>query len=79
MHDSKHLRLLDTSLVSLLSRLRGGRTVLTLAPEMTTPEIIAKLAACGILVSAGHSDASFGETTAAIEATKPIAPVVRAR
>jgi N-acetylglucosamine-6-phosphate deacetylase len=66
VHDSKHLRLLDTSLVSLLSRLRGGRTVLTLAPEMTTPEIIAKLAACGILVSAGHSDASFGETTAAI-------------
>jgi N-acetylglucosamine-6-phosphate deacetylase len=66
VHDSKHLRLLDTSLVSLLSRLRAGRTVLTLAPEMTTPEIIAKLAAGGILVSAGHSDASFAETTAAI-------------
>jgi N-acetylglucosamine-6-phosphate deacetylase len=66
VHDSKHLRPLDTSLVSLLSRLRGGRTVLTLAPEMTTPEIIAKLAARGVLVSAGHSEASFSETTAAI-------------
>ena len=66
VHDSRHLRPLDTSLVSLLSRLRGGRTVLTLAPEMTTPEIIAKLAASGILVSAGHSEASFAETTAAI-------------
>jgi N-acetylglucosamine-6-phosphate deacetylase len=66
VHDSKHLRLLDTSFVSPLSRLRGGRTVLTLAPEMTTPEIIAKLAASGILVSAGHSEASFAETTAAI-------------
>jgi N-acetylglucosamine-6-phosphate deacetylase len=33
---------------------------------MTTPEIIAKLAASGILVSAGHSEASFAETTAAI-------------
>jgi N-acetylglucosamine-6-phosphate deacetylase len=66
VHDSKHLRPLDTSLVSLLGRLRAGRTVLTLAPEMTTPEIIAKLAAGGILVSAGHSEATFAETTTAI-------------
>jgi N-acetylglucosamine-6-phosphate deacetylase len=66
VHDSRHLRLLDASLVSLLSRLRAGRTMLTLAPEMTTPEIIAKLAADGILVSAGHSEASFTETTVAI-------------
>jgi N-acetylglucosamine-6-phosphate deacetylase len=66
VHDSKHLRPLDTSLVSLLGRLRAGRTVLTLAPEMTTPEIIARLAAGGILVSAGHSEATFAETTTAI-------------
>src|SRR3984957_19558783 len=66
VHDSRHLRLLDAGLVSLLSRLRGGKTVLTLAPEMTTPEIIAKLTAAGILVSGGHSDASYGETAAAI-------------
>jgi N-acetylglucosamine-6-phosphate deacetylase len=66
VHDSKHLRPLDTSLVSLLSRLRAGRTVLTLAPEMTTPDIIAKLVASGVLVSAGHSEASFAATTAAI-------------
>jgi N-acetylglucosamine-6-phosphate deacetylase len=66
VHDAKHLRLLDSSLVSLLSRLRAGRTVLTLAPEMTTPDIIAKLAAAGILVSAGHSEASFAATTEAI-------------
>ena len=66
VHNSKHLRLLDASLLSLLCRLRTGRTVLTLAPEMTTPEIITKLAAGGILVSAGHSDANYAETTAAI-------------
>jgi N-acetylglucosamine-6-phosphate deacetylase len=66
VHDSKHLRVLDAGLVSLLSRLRMGKTVLTLAPEMTTPEIIAKLTAAGILVSAGHSDASYGQTAAAI-------------
>jgi N-acetylglucosamine-6-phosphate deacetylase len=66
VHDARHLRPLDHSLVSLLCRLRDGRTVLTLAPEMTTPDIIAKLAAGGILVSAGHSEASFAETTQAI-------------
>jgi N-acetylglucosamine-6-phosphate deacetylase len=66
VHDAKHLRPLDDSLISLVSRLRNGRTVLTLAPEMTTPEIIAKLAAGGIVVSAGHSDASFAQTSQAI-------------
>jgi N-acetylglucosamine-6-phosphate deacetylase len=66
VHDSKHLRTLDGASVALLSRLRGGRTVVTLAPEMTTPEIVAKLTAGGILVSAGHSEASYAETTAAI-------------
>src|ERR1700675_4083908 len=66
VHSSKHLRLLDTGMVALLSRLRGGRTVVTLAPEMTAPDVIAKLTAGGILVSAGHSDASFAETTEAI-------------
>jgi N-acetylglucosamine-6-phosphate deacetylase len=66
VHDSKHLRLLDASLVSLLCRLRAGRTMLTLAPEMTTPDIIAQLAAAGVLVSAGHSEASFAGTAAAI-------------
>ncbi len=66
VHDARHLRVLDASVLSLLCRLRAGRTMLTLAPEMTTPEIIAKLAAKGLLVSAGHSEASFAETTAAI-------------
>jgi N-acetylglucosamine-6-phosphate deacetylase len=66
VHDAKHLRLLDTSVVPLLCQLRGGRTVLTLAPEMTTPKMIAKLTGGGVLVSAGHSNASFDETRAAI-------------
>jgi N-acetylglucosamine-6-phosphate deacetylase len=33
---------------------------------MTTPESISKLAGAGILVSAGHSEATYAETTAAI-------------
>jgi len=66
VHDPKHLRRLDNGVISLLCSLRGGRTVLTLAPEMTTTDMIAQLAASGILISAGHSDANFAQTAAAI-------------
>jgi len=66
VHDPKHLRRLDNGVISLLCSLRGGRTVLTLAPEMTTTDMIAQLAARGILISAGHSDANFAQTSAAI-------------
>ena len=66
VHDPKHLRRLDNGVISMLRSLRGGRTVLTLAPEMTTTDMISQLAAGGILVSAGHSDASYTQTAAAI-------------
>jgi len=66
VHDPKHLRRLDNGVISLLCSLRGGRTVLTLAPEMATADMIARLTAGGILVSAGHSDASYAQTAAAI-------------
>jgi N-acetylglucosamine-6-phosphate deacetylase len=66
VHDPKHLRRLDNAVISLLCSLRGGRTVLTLAPEMTTTDMIARLSASGILISAGHSDANFAQTSAAI-------------
>lgn len=66
VHDARHLRRIDAGQVSLLSSLKGGRTLLTLAPETTTPDMIATLAGKGIILSAGHSDATFEETTAAI-------------
>ncbi|HEX3913573.1 MAG TPA: N-acetylglucosamine-6-phosphate deacetylase [Steroidobacteraceae bacterium] len=66
VHDPKHLRRLDNGVISMLCSLRGGRTVLTLAPEMATAEMIAQLTARGILVSAGHSDATYAQTAAAI-------------
>jgi N-acetylglucosamine-6-phosphate deacetylase len=66
VHDPKHLRVLESGLVSLLCRLRSGRTLLTLAPEMTTTDMIAALTKAGVLISAGHSNATYAETTAAI-------------
>jgi len=58
-HDPAKFRDLDQEDVALLSSLGVGRTLVTLAPEMTTPETIAMLAAAGVVVSAGHTNASY--------------------
>jgi len=67
VHDSGKLRGLDASAIGLLTSLRGGKTLVTLAPEMTTPDLIAKLAAAGVVVSAGHTNATYREIRVALE------------
>jgi len=66
VHDPAKLRELDTSALGLLTSLGTGRTLVTLAPEMTTPEIIRKLATAGIIVSAGHTNATYVEVVQAL-------------
>lgn len=66
VHDAKHLRNLDSSIVPLLCSLSGGKTLVTLAPEMTTPAVIAELTARGVIVAAGHSEATHAQTNQAI-------------
>ena len=66
VHDPAKLRELDPSALGLLGSLRGGRTLVTLAPEMTTPELIEQLVAAGVVVSAGHTNASYAEIRAAL-------------
>lgn len=58
-HDAAKFRDLDARGVQLLTSLGVGRTLVTLAPEVTTPDIIASLARSGVVVAAGHTDASF--------------------
>jgi N-acetylglucosamine-6-phosphate deacetylase len=59
VHDATKFRGLDNSAVGLLTSLKIGATLVTLAPEMTTPEIIKQLAAAGVAVSAGHTNATY--------------------
>jgi N-acetylglucosamine-6-phosphate deacetylase len=66
VHDPAKFRGLDQSAVDLLTSLKGGRTLVTLAPEMTTPQMIKKLAAAHVVVSAGHSNASYDEVCSAL-------------
>jgi N-acetylglucosamine-6-phosphate deacetylase len=67
VHDANKLRELDDTSLQLLTSLRGGKTLLTLAPEMTTPALIRKLSDAGVVVSAGHSNASYVEVRAALD------------
>ena len=66
VHDPAKLRELDASALGLLTSLHEGRTLVTLAPEMTTPEIIEKLVAAGVVVSAGHTNATYAEIEPAL-------------
>lgn len=59
VHDAAKFRDLDDSAIGLLTSLQGGRTLVTLAPEMTTPAMIQRLAAAGVTVSAGHTNAGY--------------------
>lgn len=59
VHDASKFRTLDDASLKLLTSARRGKTLVTLAPETTTPQMIWRLAASGVTVAAGHTNASY--------------------
>jgi len=68
VHDVSKLRELDGDAVKLLARPHGGVTMVTLAPERTTPAFIRELSEAGVIVSAGHTNATYDELQPAFAA-----------
>ncbi|HEU4781254.1 MAG TPA: N-acetylglucosamine-6-phosphate deacetylase [Steroidobacteraceae bacterium] len=68
VHDASKLRSLDDDAVRLLTTPHGGVTMVTLAPERTTPAHIRALVDAGVIVSAGHTNATFAELQPALAA-----------
>jgi N-acetylglucosamine-6-phosphate deacetylase len=66
-HDPAKIRDLDARDVALLSSLAVGRTLVTLAPEMTTLGTIRHLADEGVVISAGHTNGTYDEVSAALK------------
>jgi N-acetylglucosamine-6-phosphate deacetylase len=66
IHDASKFRTLDDEAFALLTSVRRGKTMVTLAPEKTTPETVAALAKAGVIVSAGHTDATYAQIHAAL-------------
>jgi len=58
IHDASKLRPISDAEVALLSRPLGGKTIVTLAPEKVPSESIRRLANAGVIVCAGHTNAS---------------------
>ena len=64
-HDARQVRPLAEGDIDLLASLGTGRTLVTLAPECVAPADIAALAARGVIVAAGHSEADAATIDAA--------------
>jgi N-acetylglucosamine-6-phosphate deacetylase len=65
IHDAGKFRTLDDEAITLLSSLRGGKTLVTLAPELAPSGAITALVARGVVVAAGHTLASYEQMQAA--------------
>lgn len=61
IHDASKFRILDEVAIALLTSLRHGRTVVTLAPELAPAGAIRALRDRGVIVCAGHTAASYQE------------------
>lgn len=67
-HNPEFVRKPDPALVDFLCQNADVITKITLAPEMAGSDTISKLAAAGIVVSAGHSNATLKEAKAGFRA-----------
>jgi N-acetylglucosamine-6-phosphate deacetylase len=67
VHDASKLRTLDGDAMKLLATPHGGVTMVTLAPERTTCAVIRALTDAGVVVSAGHTNATYDELQPALE------------
>jgi N-acetylglucosamine-6-phosphate deacetylase len=66
IHDASKFRALDDEAFKLLTSVRRGKTMVTLAPEKTDLAMVKALAKSGIIVSAGHTDGTYAEIHAAL-------------
>nr|WP_249149835.1 N-acetylglucosamine-6-phosphate deacetylase [Bradyrhizobium liaoningense] len=67
-HDLRYIRPPELGDIATIVEARCGAVMLTLAPNRVRTESIAELAQHGVLVSLGHSDASYAEACAAVKA-----------
>ncbi len=68
VHDASKFKVIDEHAFELLTSLKAGKTLITIAPELTTPHMIKRLVEAGIVVAAGHSAANYAQTKTALAA-----------
>jgi N-acetylglucosamine-6-phosphate deacetylase len=65
VHDPRLMRPIEPADVALVTSLRAGRTLMTVAPEKVPLAVLGELAAAGIVLAAGHTAASYETVMAA--------------
>lgn len=68
IHHADKFREIDEDDLELLTSLREGKTLVTLAPERNSLDRIKRLAEKGVLVFGGHSAATYEQTREALKA-----------
>jgi N-acetylglucosamine-6-phosphate deacetylase len=68
VHDASKFCVIDETGFDIITSLGVGRTLVTLAPELTTPAMIRQLVDAGVIVSCGHSAATYEQTREALDA-----------
>lgn len=68
VHDASKFKIIDEAAFELLTSLKVGKTLITIAPELTTPEMIKRFVDAGVVVAAGHSAANYEQTKTALAA-----------
>ena len=66
VHDAGKFCQLDQNGFDILTSLQVGSTVVTLAPELTSPQMISRLVEEGVIVCGGHSGATYAQTRDAL-------------
>ena len=66
VHDAGKFCQLDQTGFDILTSLQVGSTVVTLAPELTSPGMISRLVAEGVIVCGGHSGATYAQARNAL-------------
>ncbi|MCW8876223.1 MAG: N-acetylglucosamine-6-phosphate deacetylase [Kangiellaceae bacterium] len=68
VHSAKLIREVSEKEIELFCRHDLGKVMVTLAPENASPETIERLVEAGVIVSMGHSNATYEQTRKAIDA-----------
>ncbi len=68
VHDVAKIRLMRKVDIDLITGLGRGKTLVTLAPETVPPAYISELVRRGVTVCAGHTNADYEQTLAALGA-----------
>jgi N-acetylglucosamine-6-phosphate deacetylase len=68
VHAERYLHVPDAEELRVAESLQRGKTLLTVAPECVAPDAIRDLAAAGVIVAAGHTNAVYATVRAALDA-----------